>query len=69
MCYSDNDTVGVLYVVMAVPLQVLVCVCGLLYTHVVMVPLHFGITTVSRKGIEPTDYLSSTVNVMGLSML
>ena len=41
---------------------------GLLYTHVARVPLYSGTANMSRNGIESPDQLSSTINLMALSI-
>ena len=52
-----------------VPVQVQIFMCGLLYTHVNWELSGCGITVVSRKGIDPSALASSVVNWMCGSML
>ena len=40
---------------------------GFLYIFVVKVPSDWGVTTVSKKGMEPSGLTSSTVNWMEVS--
>ena len=40
---------------------------GFLYTFVVKVPSDWGVTNMSKKGIEPSGLASSTVNWMEVS--
>ena len=52
-----------------IPLYVLVSVCGCLYTVMDSVPSASGLAMVSKKGMDPSSLLSSTVNFMAGSTL
>ena len=56
-------------IVMTVPLQVQICVCGLLYTIVMRGFSGCVITKVSKKGMDPSVLASSIVNWMCGSIL
>ena len=61
---SVNSTVLCSQVVMAVPLQVLVIVTGLPIHCSCMTSIRSGITKVSRKSMDPSGHVASTVNWM-----
>ena len=52
---------------MTIPLQVLVSICRFPYTVIDSVPSASGLAMVSKKEMDPSSLLSSTVNFMAWS--
>ena len=53
MCKGFEHTLFGRDAMVAVPLEVLVCICGFLYTDVIREPLGPRKTSVSKKGMDP----------------
>ena len=64
MCEHVEHTIFSRDAVVTVPMEVLVGICGFLYTDVIRKPLSPRETRVSKKGMDPSLLGTSVVNWM-----